>query len=192
MLDQLFRFGASEVSPLTGRALQAAAENEKSGISSLGINLKGFIFQLLTFLIVLLILKRYVFPKLIATLEDRRITLEESLVQAKKTEEALTKAEQQASHILHQAREQADAALTEAKSQARELVEKSEQSAKDHANRIILESGTVIAQERDKLREELKGELAGLVAEATGKVLKTKMTAREDEKLIETSIKELT
>lgn len=171
---------------------QFAETASSGGISSLGINLKGFIFQLITFLIVLLILKRYVFPKLVATLEDRRKTLEESLVQAKKTEEALTKAEQSATHILHQAREQADEALAEAKSQARELVEKSESSAKDHAERIIRESETVIAQERTKLRAELKSELASLVAEATGKVLKEKMTAHEDEKLIEKSIKELT
>ena len=55
---------------------------ESSGISSLGINLKGFLFQLITFVIVLLILRRYVFPKLVATLEARRSALEQSLAQA--------------------------------------------------------------------------------------------------------------
>ena len=59
-------------------ATQFAAESSSSGISSLGVNLKSFIFQLITFLIVLLILRRWVFPKLVATLEERRKTLEEA------------------------------------------------------------------------------------------------------------------
>lgn len=170
---------------------QFAETTSSGGISSLGVNLKSFIFQLITFVIVLLILRRYVFPKLVATLEERRKTLEESLVQAKKTEEALTKAEEKANHILHQAREQADEALAEAKNQAREMVNKSEESAREQASRIIKETETVIAQEHTKLREELKGELASLVAEASEKVLRAKLSSSEDEKLIERSVKEL-
>jgi len=65
------------------------ASSSSSGISSLGVNLKAFIFQLVTFLLVLLILRRWVFPKLVATLESRRDALERSLLQAKETEEAL-------------------------------------------------------------------------------------------------------
>ncbi len=167
------------------------ASDNSGGISSLGVNLKSFIFQLITFVIVLLILKRYVFPKLVKTLEDRRKTLEESLIQAKKTEEALAKAEESATHILHKAREQADEALAEAKNQAKELVSKSEETAREQADRIIKETESVIVQERNKLRAEMKAELAGLVAEASEKVLKAKMSSKEDEKLIEQSIKEL-
>lgn len=170
---------------------QFAQEASSGGISSLGINLKGFIFQLITFVIVLLILRRYVFPKLVATLEARRKTLEESLVQAKRTQEALDKAEESAVHILHQARQQADEALSEAKNQAKELVAKSEGTARDQAERIIKETQEQIVQEHNKLRQELKGELAGLVAEASEKVLRSKLSSKEDERLINRSIKEL-
>jgi F0F1-type ATP synthase membrane subunit b/b' len=48
------------------------AESSSGGISSLGLNVKSFVFQLITFLIVLAILRRWVFPKLVATLEERR------------------------------------------------------------------------------------------------------------------------
>lgn len=170
---------------------QFAEGTSSGGISSLGINLKAFAFQLITFVIVLLILRRYVFPKLVATLEARRKTLEESLVQAKRTQEALDKAEASAAHILHQAREQADEALSEAKNQAKELVAKSEGTAREQAERIINETQEQIAQEYNKLRQELRGELAGLVAEASEKVLRSKLSSKEDERLISQSIKEL-
>src|SRR3569833_1020096 len=101
--------------------LQFAADSS-GGISSLGINLKSYLFQLATFLIVLGILARYVYTKLIETLEARRATLEESLVQAKKTQEALEAAEQKAEAILHKARESADQAVADARSQSKDVV----------------------------------------------------------------------
>lgn len=167
------------------------AAGSSSGISSLGINLKSFLFQLITFIIVLLILRRWVFPKLVATLEERRKTLEESLVAAKATQEALEKAEEQSADILHKAREQADAALADAAAQGKEAIAKAEAAASERAERVLNEARQQIEQERNKLREELKGELADLVVLTTEKVLRTKLNAREDAKLIEQSIKEL-
>jgi len=162
-----------------------------SGIGSLGINLKGFIFQLLTFVIVLLILRRWVFPKLVATLEARRKTLEESLVQAKATQEALTKAEERAEQILHKAREQADVSLADAREQAKNLITKAESSAEDQAKRVLKEAEQHLSQQQNRLREELKDELTDLVVLTTEKVLRSKLNPEEDAKLIEQSIKEI-
>lgn len=172
-------------------AAQTREIETASGISSLGINFKGFIFQLITFLIVFLILRRYVFPKLVATLEKRRETLEQSLIQAKLTEEALTLAEEKAGQILHRAREQADATLAEAKVQAKDFITRAENNAHDRASKIIDESEAQLDLERAKLRSQLKTELADLVTQTTEKVLSTKLTSREDRRLIEQSIKEL-
>jgi F-type H+-transporting ATPase subunit b len=167
------------------------AASSSGGISSLGINLKAFIFQLITFVIVLLILRRWVFPKLVATLEARRKTLEESLAQAKATEETLRNAELKAGDILRAARAQADTALAEANTRAEELIAKAETAASERAARIINQAETRLEQEHQRLYEELKKELAGLVAVATEKVLRQKINEREDRALIEQSLKEL-
>jgi F-type H+-transporting ATPase subunit b len=167
------------------------AQSSSGGISSLGINLKSFIFQLITFLIVLLILRRWVFPKLVATLEARRKTLEESLVQARQTEETLHQAETKAGEILKQARTQADAALAEAGSKAEEIIAKGEAAAAERAARIIKEAEARLGQERERLHSELRKELAGLVAIAIEKVLAKKLDEREDRALIERSLKEI-
>lgn len=167
------------------------AASSSGGISSLGINLKAFIFQLITFVIVLLILRRWVFPKLVATLEARRKTLEESLVQAKHTEEALRAAEIKAGEILKAARAQADTALAEAGSRAEKLIAKAEAAASERSARIISEAEVRLEQEHQQLHEELKAELAELVAIATEKVLRKKINEHEDRALIEQSLKEL-
>ncbi len=169
----------------------AEASDPASGIGAFNLNLKSFIFQLVTFIIVLLIIKRWVLPPLVRTLEDRREALEKNLVQARETEEALALAETKASQILHHTREQADVALAEAKSQAREVMTRAESNAQTQALRILQEAEAQLAQERAKLRTELKVELADLVTEASEKVLRAKLTSREDRQLIEQTIKEL-
>jgi F-type H+-transporting ATPase subunit b len=161
------------------------------GIGSLGINLKGFLFQLITFLIVLLILRRWVFPKLVATLEARRKALEESLTQAKQTEEALKNAEQKAAEILQKARAEADTAMAEAKVQADEIIASGETAASERAARIIKDAEAHLEQERRRLHDELRGELTGLVIATTEKFLRHKVDEKEDRALIEHGLKEL-
>jgi F0F1-type ATP synthase membrane subunit b/b' len=48
-----------------------------------------------------------------------------------------------------------------------------------------------LSQERSKLRTELKEELADLVVDTTEKVLRKRLSAKEDLDLINDSIKEL-
>ncbi len=167
------------------------AQSSSGGISSLGINLKAFIFQLITFVIVMAILRRWVFPKLVATLEERRKTLEESLVQARQTEETLRKAEAKANEILQAARAQADTALADANTRVEELIAKGETAAGERAARIIKEAEEHLGQERDRLHGELRAELSGLVATATEKILNKTIDEHADRALIEQSLKEL-
>lgn len=164
---------------------------KSSGISSLGINLKSFIFQLITFLIVLLILRRYVFPKLVATLEARRKTLEQSLVQAKQTQEALNKAEDKAEGIMAEARTHADEALAQAQKSAKDVIINAEAAAAKRAVLIIKDAEAQLASERAKLAEELKAELADLVADATETIIRQKLDEKHDRQLIEQALKEI-
>jgi F-type H+-transporting ATPase subunit b len=166
-------------------------ESSSGGISSLGLNLKAFIFQLVAFVIILLILRRYAFPKLIATLEKRRETLEQSLVQAKETEKTLKEAEKKAAELLNEARSQADELLGDASEQAKTVVISAETAGAQQAGRLIKEAEAHLEQERSRLHDQLKAELADMVADATQTVLKRKLSAPEDDKLIAESIKEL-
>lgn len=161
------------------------------GISALGLNLKEFLFQLITFALVFLILRRYVFPKLVATLEGRRETLETSLVHAKQTEETLHQAEVKAGQLLREARTQADEALGEAQVKAREIIVGAEAAGSNQAARILSEAKQQLQQERRRLREGLKEELTELVLLTTEKVIAQKLDAPEDGKLIAKAVAEV-
>ncbi len=160
-----------------------------SGIGAFNINLKSFIFQLVTFVIVLLVFKRWVLPPILKTLEDRRQTLEKSLVHAKETEETLAKAQARAEDILAKARDQADETLAQAKKTAAQILAEAEAAAVQRTALIIKEAQGHLEQERAKLRQELRKELALLVAEATEKMIEEKLDAKRDMSLIERAIK---
>lgn len=168
----------------------AAESAAPSGISALGLNLKAFIFQLITFVIVLLLLRKFVFSKIAATLESRRKTLEDSLEQARKTAEALASAEAKAADLLKEARAQADQALGDATKQAQGVISAAETSGAEKAKRIVEDAEKHLALERDKLRDELKDELVDLVAAATEKVAGQKLDGKSDEDLIKRSLEE--
>lgn len=169
----------------------AQADEPASGIGAFNINLKSFLFQLATFVIVLLVLRRWVFPKLTATIEARRQTLEESLVKAKETEEALIRAGEKAGQIVKTAREQADHALADADAQAKEMISKAEAAADVQAKRLISEARERLGHEHLKLQEQLKGELADLVILTTERVLRQKINEAEDRRLVENTVKDL-
>lgn len=163
-----------------------------SGIGAFNINLKSFIFQLVTFTLVLLVLKRWVLPPLISTMDKRRETLKESLVNAKQTEELLAKAEVRAEEILAKARAQADEALAETKKAASGIIADAESAAGERAAIIVKEAEARLNEEREKLRQELRSELAELVADATEKIIHEKLDTARDMSLIERAIKGIT
>lgn len=169
----------------------AAAESSQSGLGAFHINLKSFLFQLVTFLIVLLIFRRWILPPILKTLEDRRKTVEQSLEHAKQTEATLAKAEERAQAVLHKAREQADRAMADANAQAKEVITKAESTADAQAQRIIKATEERLGQERQKLHDQLKDELGDMVVLTTEKVLRRKIDESEDRRLIEESLKEL-
>ena len=114
-----------------------AAAEQPSGIGALGLDVKYFLFQLIAFVIVLLVLRKWVFPRLVATLEERRQTVEQSLEHAKRTEEAMHKAEKQIAAMLHQARGQAEDVIGASHKQASSLIEAAEAKAAQRAEHIV-------------------------------------------------------
>jgi F-type H+-transporting ATPase subunit b len=170
----------------------AQTTDSSSGLGAFNINLKGFIFQFVTFVLVLLILRKWVVPKLVETINNRQETLEQSLQNAKATEEALARAEAKAEEILTRARAQADEAIAEAKAAGVGAIVKAEEAAAARASIIVKEAESRLSQEREKLRLELRAELADLVSDATEKIIHEKLDDKRDMSLIERAIKGIT
>jgi F-type H+-transporting ATPase subunit b len=173
---------------ITMFATTESATQSASGIASLGLDLKTFIFQLIAFIIVLWILNKFAVKKILAVMDKRQAVLNKGLKEAEDAKKELQNANAQSDKILQAARVQADSILADAQSESMQIVKNVEEKAADRAERIIKEASEQLDQDVQKAREALKQETAQLVTRVAEVVLQDKLTDQKDGELIARSI----
>lgn len=178
------------ITSLTQFAAEAAHEESTGGIAALGIDLKAFVFQLITFVAVLLFLKKFVYHKLVDTLEERRSAVVGSLEAAKQAAEDLGKAEEKVSKLLAEAKKESADIVATAHKEAANMLEEAEAKSRKKAEAIVAEARTQLDGDILKARTQLQKETKALVAQATEKIIGQKLDGAADERLIEQALKE--
>lgn len=178
----------AEASHETTTAATEHTPEAAGGIAALGLNLEAFLFQLITFVIVFVILRQFVFKKLVRTLDDRRNAVESSIKHAAETEEKLKKAEETIAGMLADGRKQADDIVATAHKEAAHMVEEAEAKAAKRAEHIVAEAQSRMDVEVAKARDALKAETVQLVAAATEQIIGEKLNPAKDAALIKSAL----
>ncbi len=157
-------------------------------LHKLGIDWKLLIAQGVNFLILLYILKRFVYKPMLAFLDERAGKIESGLHNAEAATKRLEEAEKEHKELLTEAQKQArnivDEALAVAKRRDNEQLEKTKAEVA-----ALLEAGQKnIAEERERALREAKQELGELVVLATEKLAGIKVDAEKDNELIQKSL----
>lgn len=169
----------------------ASTSSEKPGLfEALGIDWKLLLLQSIAFLIMLYVLKRFVYPPLTRALDERQKTVEAGLQAAKDAEAKAQKSQQEIEELLKTARKEASAIVATARSEAAASVESAEEKAKARAKRIADQAHEQIEQDVLAARKALKHDTIELVALATEKIINQKMDPAKDKKVIEASLQE--
>jgi F-type H+-transporting ATPase subunit b len=171
-------------------ASEAATQESVGGVAALGLNLQGFIFQLISFTIILLLLRKFVYSKFVETLEERRLAVVASLDDAKEAARELEKTGEKTAEILENAKKEANEIVALARTEAAKAVSESEEKAKKRADHLIEQAESRLKQDIETARDELRKEMLHLVTDATEKVLRQKVDTATDKQLIERAIKE--
>lgn len=171
-------------------SLTTFAAEQAGGLSALGLNVQSFVFQLITFVIVLLLLRKYVYGRLVETLEARRKAVEDSLDKATEAAKELEQTEKKVGQMLDEARTEAQDIVALAHKEATAMVEEAEVKAGKKAEHMIAQAESRLKQDIEVARTELRHEAAGLVALATEKVLRQKVDSKTDKDLIAAALKE--
>lgn len=167
----------------------AAEEAEASGIAALGFDPKAFLIQLITFLLIFYILKRFAFGRIVDLLEKRRKTIEDGVTLSAKMAQEKEKLDKEVSRLRVEARKDAEQLLDDTKAQATAILKEAEVNAAERANQIIEEARAKIDDETDRARRKLEKEMVGLVVEATEAVTREKLDAKKDSVLITEALK---
>jgi len=154
-------------------------------MEGLGIDLKLIVYQLINFLLLVGALTYILHKPLTKLLDKRSEEIKEGLDNAAKAKEALAKATEKQEEMLAEAERKGHALIEEVRLQSKELEKQLEAKAEERAERVLAHAEEEIAAERIRLRTELKGELAEMVVNATGKVLKEAPLGSEKREQIE-------
>src|SRR2546426_11770723 len=99
-------------------------ESTKETAETFGWNPWLFLSQVISFTIVALLLRRFAYKPILAVLEERRRTIEESQLNAEKIKKQLAEAEQRYAEILSKANADAQKMIDEARTSAGHLAER--------------------------------------------------------------------
>jgi len=111
--------------------------------------------QIVNFLIIFYILKRFLYKPVLNLLKKREESIREGLKQAEEGRELYEEAKRKEKEILSRAQKQAQAILEEAKNQADKTAKEIEEKARKRAIEILNSSAETISYEKKNAEKEL-------------------------------------
>jgi F-type H+-transporting ATPase subunit b len=156
-----------------------------------GFDLKIFLSQVISFVIVALVLRQFAYKPILAVLEERRQRIAEGLLNAEKIKQQLAEAEQRHADILTRANAQAQKMIDDARESAAHVGERKEQEAIAAAEQIIAKAHEASALERERTMTELKHEIGRLVVDTTAKVTGKVLTSEDQKRLQEEAARQV-
>ena len=129
-----------------------------------------FFSQVVSFIIVALLLKRFAYKPILNVLQQRREQIAQAHVNAEKIKQQLAEAEQRHAEILAKANAEAQKMIEEARTSAAHLADRKQQEAIAAAEQILAKAREASAIEHERTMTQLKRELGRLVVETTAKV----------------------
>lgn len=149
------------------------------------------ITQMLGFLIVLWVLKRYAWGPILGMLEERRIRIAKQVSDAEKirreAEELKAEYQNQLKTIETQARQRIQQAVAEGQKVAEEI----RASAHQEARAITEKAKSTLEMEYKKARVELRSEIVNTALGAAERLLQEKLDDKEQRRLVDRFVSEL-
>lgn len=169
-------------------ASEGAKGEEQPGIINLNMTL---VLQVVNFLILIVLLQRFLYKPLTQFLATRADGIKRSLEEAKAAREGAAQAQQEYEARIAATRREA-AALREAA--VREVEEERQRllkASRDEAARLVTEAKAQIEQEVKRAKAELREEVVGLALGATERLIARSLTAEDHRRLAEQVAQEI-
>lgn len=136
-----------------------------------GVNLPGFLAQIVNFSILAFVLYRFAIKPALGQLEVRTAMIEKGLADAEAASRAKLDAERRREELLTQAAQEAATLVSQASATAKRTVEEAKAAAASEAAEVLRRGKIVLDAERVKMLAEVRVEVARLVVATTAKVI---------------------
>jgi len=156
-----------------------------------GINSGDIIFQLLMFVILLALLRKYAFGPLMGIMKQREEHIANEIEQAEKHHQEAKKLAEEQRALLKQSRQEAQALIENARKLGEEQKEQIIAAARAEAERLKETAKKEIEREKEQAVAALREQVASLSVLIASKVIEKELTEQDQAKLIQEYIHEV-
>ena len=135
-----------------------------------------FIAELIAFVLILWIVRRYIVPPVQKAMRDRQEIIEQQIADAEETKAQLAKATEAYQNALSEARAEAAQIREGARAEAQRTIEELRASAQEEAARIIARGDEQLENQRGAIIRELRAEIGGLAVELSEKIVEQRLS----------------
>ncbi|TAK20180.1 MAG: ATP synthase F0 subunit B [Chloroflexota bacterium] len=159
-------------------------------MDQLGINVQGLIAQLVNFGILLFLLSKFLFPRVIGALDSRAERIRESLDKAEQVKSDAERMEREFQERLTEARREGQQIVANANQIAQRIHTEAQEKAGREAEAFLTRAREQIQRESELARTQLRQEVAGLAILAASRVVERALDEKQHVDLIERVLNE--
>ena len=160
-------------------------------INEFGIQPVLLAAQVVNFIILLWILKRFLYKPILKVLEVRKQKIAESLENAAEIEKRLQEITQKEVETLQKAARESEQIIKEASTQSVGIIDDSKKKAEQLLMQASEDAKDLIKQEKEKLMREVKENMSDIVVLALQKITGKTMTPSDQKKMLDKELKNL-
>ncbi|HZE86925.1 MAG TPA: F0F1 ATP synthase subunit B [Methylomirabilota bacterium] len=149
------------------------------------------IAQIVNFLVILYILKRFLYKPIFDVFQKREALVKESIEKAEESRKALEKAQKQEKELIKKAQGTANQIIQDAKEQSFTMIKTAEESTKKQTQQMIQEARTQIAQDTKLAEQQLNKHVSEFSVALLKQSLKNVFSDKEQTEIVAKAVKTL-
>ena len=157
-------------------------------LHQLGVDWKLLIAQIINFLVLFFVLKKFLYGPILEVLQKRRAKIEQGLKNAERLEGEMGRVKEAREEILKKASQKADTIIREARDLAESKKADILAQAQEEAERLAKSARESLEREKERVLDEARSDLADLVLLATEKVARIKLDKENDRVFVEEAL----
>lgn len=160
-------------------------------LDNFGVQPVLLLAQIVNFVILLFLLKKFAYKPIMKVLDERKYKIETGLKQAEEVEKKLAETEKKQKEIIGNAERESTKIIEEAKNAAKKLQDNTLLDTNKRVEETLQKNKEAIKLESEKMANEVKSDMANLVAEMTKKILGKTLSNKDGEDLVKKSLDDL-
>lgn len=149
------------------------------------------IAQAVVFVIFVVICMKYIYPQILAVMQEREKRISDGLEAAKKADDSLEEAKLASDQELNKAKEEAADILKKANARASQIVADASNKAEAEAEKIMIAASASVKNETNRAKEELRQQMSDIIIDTTEKILGDEISSEKHNDILKKAAQEL-